>query len=215
MHLSSEPPPLPARPRAPVAPAAAPVQPRRVAAAAALALTLAATAPLAAELDRLLTVPSVDLQRYAGTWHEIARLPNRFQAQCASEVTATYTPRDDGAVDVVNRCRTQSGTLDAAEGLARPRDETNTKLTVSFLPAALRWLPFGRGDYWVIALDPAYRWVMVGEPRREFLWVLAREPVMPQDTLESLLGRAREAGFPVERVTLSAQRPTPQPTPAK
>ena len=188
--------------------------PHRVAAAAALALALATTAAHAAELDRLLTVPSVDLQRYAGTWHEIARLPNRFQAQCASEVTASYTPRDDGAVDVVNRCRTPAGTLDEAAGLARPQDDTNAKLTVSFLPPALRWLPFGRGDYWVIALDPAYRWVMVGEPRRAFLWVLAREPVMPQDTIESLLGRAREAGFPVERVTLSAQRPPP-PTPPK
>jgi apolipoprotein D and lipocalin family protein len=211
MHTSPEPAPLPARPRVPVTAAAASLPPRRVAKAAALALTLAATAPLATALDRLLTVLSVDLQRYAGTWHEIARLPNRFQAQCAAEVTATYTPRDDGTVGVVNRCRTKAGTLDAAEGLARPQDDTNTKLTVSFLPSALRWLPFGRGDYWVIALDPEYRWVMVGEPRREFLWVLAREPVMPQDTLESLLGQAREAGFPVERVMLSAQRPPPSP----
>ncbi len=214
MHTSSDPASLPARPRVPLAPATAPAPTRRVVAAAALALALAATAAHAAELDRLLTVPSVDLQRYAGTWHEIARLPNRFQAQCVSEVTATYTPRDDGTVAVVNRCRTPAGTLDSADGLARAQDDTNAKLTVSFLPPALRWLPIGRGDYWVIELDPDYRWLMVGEPRREFLWVLSREPVMPKDTLESLLGRAREAGFPVDRVMLSAQRP-PSPTPEK
>ncbi|RPH44550.1 MAG: hypothetical protein EHM87_10090 [Burkholderiales bacterium] len=189
------------------------VTPTAVARTAALALALAllAVAPLAGALDRLLAVPRVDLQRYAGTWHEIARLPNRFQAQCAADVTATYTPRDDGTVAVVNRCRTEDGTVEAAEGIARPEDDTNARLSVSFLPPALRWLPIGRGDYWVIELDPEYRWAMVGEPRREFLWVLSREPVLPKDTLESLLGRAREAGFPVDRVVLSAQRPGPPP----
>ena len=175
------------------------------------ALALVAPAPAAAAPEPLPTVARVDLQRYAGTWHEIARLPNRFQAQCVAEVTATYTPRADSAVDVVNRCRTKDGSIDAADGLARPQDDTNARLTVSFLPALLRWLPVGRGNYWVIELDPAYRWVMVGEPRREYLWVLAREPALPAGTLESLLGRAREAGFPVERVMLSAQRPPPVP----
>ena len=174
-------------------------------------VALLAHAPAAAAAEPLPTVARIDLQRYAGTWHEIARLPNRFQAQCVAEVTATYTPRADGAVDVVNRCRTKDGSIDAADGLARPQDDTNARLTVSFLPALLRWLPVGRGDYWVIELDPAYRWVVVGEPRREYLWVLAREPALPAGTLESLLGRAREAGFPVERVMLSAQRPAPDP----
>ncbi|MFM1991015.1 MAG: hypothetical protein RJA99_3972 [Pseudomonadota bacterium] len=166
----------------------------------------AATAPLAAQ-PSLPTVPSVDVQRYAGTWHEIARLPNRFQAHCAGEVTATYAPRADGAIAVTNRCRTASGALDEAEGVAMPQDGTNAKLSVTFLPSWLRWLPVGRGDYWVIDLDPDYRWVMVGEPKREYLWVLAREPVLPAATLERLLGRAKEAGFPTDRVVGSAPKP--------
>jgi apolipoprotein D and lipocalin family protein len=164
---------------------------------------------------RLLAVPSVDPQRYAGTWYEIARLPNRFQAHCTGEVVATYTPRPDGAIAVVNRCRTGDGDWDVAPGLAQPLDGSNARLRVSFLPAGLRWLPFGRGDYWVLELDPDYRWAMIGEPGRDFLWVLSRQPVLPQDTLESLLGRAREMGFAVDRVRLTPQKPPPvDPPPA-
>lgn len=179
----------------------------RRAAGIAVAFALAVATASAWAQQRLLTVPSVDVQRYAGTWHEIVRLPNRFQTQCASEVTATYAPRADGAIDVTNRCRTANGALDEVEGIAMPQDGTNAKLKVTFLPSWLRWLPVGRGDYWVIDLDPDYRWVMVGEPKREFLWILAREPMLPADTLELLLGRAREAGFPTDKVVASAQKP--------
>jgi apolipoprotein D and lipocalin family protein len=191
------------------------MRPTRSSAGAQLAAAIVAAVACAGSIaqQRLLTVPQVDLKRYAGTWHEIARLPNEFQKQCAAEVTATYTPNDDGTVGVVNRCRTAAGDWDVAEGVATPQDATNAKLKVSFLPAAIRWLPFGRGDYWVIELDPDYRWVMVGEPQRKYLWVLSRDPLLPQDALESMLGRAREAGFPVDRIKLSAQKPPGAATP--
>jgi apolipoprotein D and lipocalin family protein len=181
-------------------------------AAAALATALAAlvpTSPVAAQ-QRLLTVPEVDLKRYAGTWHEIARLPNRFQQQCVAEVSAVYTLLENGTVAVVNRCRTAEtgdAAWDQAEGVARSVDPSNAKLKVSFLPPALRWLPIGWGDYWVLELDPDYRWVLVGEPSREYLWILSRTPMLPQDTLEGMLGRAREMGFPVDKVKLSPQKP--------
>lgn len=174
-------------------------------AAAALALLVA---PVIAQ-QRLLTVPMVDLQRYAGEWYEIARLPNRFQEQCAGEVTATYTPTDDGAVRVLNRCRTEQGGWDVVEGVARPVDDSNAKLKVNFLPSPIRWLPFTSGDYWVLELDPDYRWALVGEPTRRNLWVLSRQPVLAEDALEGLLGRAREMGFPVDRVKLTPQKPPP------
>jgi apolipoprotein D and lipocalin family protein len=195
-------------------------------AAAALAATLAAATPAAHAQPGLLTVPAVDLQRYAGLWHEAARLPNRFQSHCVADTTARYTPRDDGTVTVVNRCRTKAeGTpeWDEAEGLARPVDATNARLKVSFLPAALRWLPIGWGDYWVIELDPEYRWAVVGEPDRRYLWVLSRTESLPRETLDGILGRARERGFPVDRVvradggsapgTGSAATATPAPPP--
>ncbi len=131
---------------------------------------------------------------------EVARLPNRFQSQCAGDVVARYAPREDGSIDVTNRCRTASGETDEADGLAMPQDETNARLKVSFLPAALRWLPFGRGDYWVLALDADYRWAMVGAPSRDYLWILSRTPALPDERLELLLGQAREMGFPADRV---------------
>ena len=179
---------------------------------AALAVPLFALAPGAAtaQAPRLLTVPGVDLQRYAGTWYEIARLPNRFQAHCVGDTTATYTPNPDGTVAVLNRCRTREGAIEEADATAWPQDATNAKLKVSFLPQAIRWLPFGRGDYWVLELEPGYGWVLVGEPGLRYLWVLARQPAMPKDTLEGLLGRAREMGFPVDRIEFTPQAPAPR-----
>lgn len=192
-------------------PASRPAPLVRAARAAACALALGAPlaalpAPTGAELPRLLPVPRVDPQRYAGIWYEVARLPNRFQTQCASDVVATYAPRPDGTIDVTNRCRTESGALDEAGGLAKPQDATNARLRVSFLPAALRWLPFGRGDYWVLALDADYRWAMVGAPSRDFLWILSRQPTLPDDELGTLLGQAREMGFPADQVVRTPHR---------
>ena len=88
-------------------------------------------------------VPTVDLVRYAGTWYEIARLPNRFQKECVSDVTATYSLLGDGQILVVNRCRTASGEMKEAEGKARRKgeDAPTSKLQVRFAPAILSFLP--------------------------------------------------------------------------
>jgi apolipoprotein D and lipocalin family protein len=202
---------LPGRLRAALAAALA-----AVVAALSLAPTLAAASPAAHAQPRLPTVPAVDLQRYAGLWHEVARLPNRFQSHCVGDTTARYTPRDDGTIGVVNRCRTNADgepRWDEAQGVAHPVDATNARLQVSFLPAALRWLPIGWGDYWVIELDPEYRWAVVGEPGRRYLWVLSRTASLPRETLDGLLGRAREMGFPVERVLRSGNGTAPAAAP--
>lgn len=177
------------------------------------ALALLVTAGALAQ-PRLLAVPRVDLERYAGTWHEVARLPNRFQDDCVSEVTATYAPRPDGTLSVVNRCRTAQpgdGAVVEAEGEAWPVDESNAKLKVSFLPGWLRWLPVGRGDYWVVELDADYRWALVGEPSRRTMWVLSRTPSLPAETLEGILGRAKEMGFETGRAIVSPAQAGPPP----
>src|SRR5919112_3421004 len=75
------------------------------------------------EKEPLRVVPSVDLPRYAGLWYEVARLPNRFEEKCAGDVTAEYTPRDDGRITVVNRCRKRDGQMTEAEGVARLADK--------------------------------------------------------------------------------------------
>jgi apolipoprotein D and lipocalin family protein len=145
----------------------------------------------------LVPVPSVDLSRYVGTWYEIARLPNRFQQKCSGDVTATYTMLDDGNITVVNRCRQEGGELTTAEGLARltSEDGSNAKLKVRFAPAFLSFLPFVWGDYWIIDLAPDYSYAVVGEPGREYLWILARVPVMDDNTLSGILDRVRKQGY--------------------
>jgi len=122
-------------------------------------------------------VSDVDLERYTGKWYEIASFPQHFQRGCVAS-TATYTLRDDGRIDVLNECRDQSfdGELRQAEGIAWIVDpsQSRAKLKVQFF-----W-PFS-GDYWIIDLDPDYRYAVIGHPSREYLWILSRTPTMQPD----------------------------------
>ena len=136
----------------------------------------------------LQTAESVDLQRYMGTWYEIARLPNHFQSKCASDVQARYR-MDGGVVRVLNRCRKPDGTVTKAKGIAKVVPGSgNAKLRVSFF-----W-PF-YGNYWILALDPEYRWVLVGEPRRKYGWILSRTTSLDGSIVERVLTRAEQLGY--------------------
>ena len=145
----------------------------------------------------LQVVPSVDLKRYMGTWYEIARLPNPFQKKCISDVTAFYTILEDGTIRVVNRCRTETGEFIESEGKARRKsdDEPNSKLEVRFAPAFLSFLPMVWGKYWVIDLAPDYSYAVVGEPNREYLWILSRTQAMTQETYDAIALKLRERGY--------------------
>ena len=161
------------------------------------ALVLAAGAVSAAE--PLVTVGDVDLARYAGQWHEVAKYPNRFQQQCVGDTTATYALRDDGKVSVANRCRTRDG-YEEVSGVARRVDGRTDRLQVSFLPVALRWLPIGWGDYWVIELAPDYRYAVVGEPSRQYLWVLSRTPALSPEDRRAIEARLPAHGYDPARL---------------
>lgn len=151
-------------------------------------------------------VGHVDLERYAGTWYEQARLPMYFQRKCASDTTANYRLNADGTVAVTNRCRRADGGLQEAEGIARMVGGRTSTLEVRFAPAWLSWLPVVWGDYWVIALDEAdYQWAMVGAPKADYLWILSRSPRLDPAVLEDLLAQARAMGYPVERVVATPQ----------
>ncbi len=152
------------------------------------------------------TVRSVDLDRYAGDWFEIARFPNRFQTKCAGDVKARYTRRPDGKIDVVNSCRTSDGGTTQAAGLARVDDTaTRAKLKVRFAPAALSWLPFVWGDYWIIGLDEGYQWAVVGSPDRNYLWILSRTPALDGASYERAIELARAKGFDVAKLVRTKQ----------
>ena len=147
----------------------------------------------------LTVVPSVDLVRYSGQWYEIARLPNRFQKKCGGEVTANYTLRPDGKITVLNRCRREDGKEIKAEGMARlsAKGQPNSVLKVRFAPAFLSFIPQVWGDYQIIALSADYTHAVVGNPGREYLWILSRSPRMDEVTFNRLTEEAKAQGFNV------------------
>lgn len=145
------------------------------------------------------TVPALDLPRYLGTWYEIDRLPMRHEPEDATDVSAHYTLDEDGSIRVRNRCL-RDGELVEAIGQAKPIDASNSRLEVSFLPEGLRWIPFTKGDYWVILVDGGYTAALVGSPDRKYLWLLSREPRMDEITRQHYIAYARQQGFDVDRM---------------
>lgn len=181
-----------------------------------LALALGATSCATSTTERLglpplQTVDAVDLQRYTGTWYEIASYPQRFQEGCTG-TTATYSLRDDGQIAVLNRCRKRSlqGEESRAEGRARVTDpSTNAKLEVSFFG------PFW-GDYWIIDLGSDYQYAVVGHPGRDYLWILSRTPTMDDAVYRGILERLKAKGYQLDRLqrTLQVEAAPPATAPA-
>lgn len=147
----------------------------------------------------------LDLDRYIGTWFEICRLPLKWEDAAASDITATYALGEDGKIRVENRCLDKEGKPDRAIGVAIPQDSSNARLKVSFLPKFLRWIPFTRGDYWVLAVSPDYSVALVGTPDRRNLWLLARSAALPTDQVENYLAVAKSQGFDLDRLITPRQ----------
>jgi apolipoprotein D and lipocalin family protein len=138
------------------------------------------------------TVPRVDLARYTGDWHEIASFPAWFQRGCTG-TKANYTLREDGTIRVVNTCQ-RGGRTSTIQGTARVvPDSGNSKLKVSFF-----W-PF-EGDYWILELDPDYRWAAVGSPDRRYLWILARPSHLDPEVVADLKIKLAAKGYDVGRL---------------
>ena len=146
----------------------------------------------------------VDLDRYLGRWYEVASFPQCFQQGCVA-TTANYTLRDDGRIRVENECR--DGSFDAelrrVEGVAWVTDPNGSqaKLKVQFF-----W-PFS-GDYWIIELDPEYRYAVVGHPSRDYLWILARTRTLNSVVYEALRARIEAQGYDLGRLNRTPQPPT-------
>ena len=140
------------------------------------------------------TVDSVDLQKYIGKWYEIAKIPNSFQKKCDRNTTATYTLRDDGKIDVINRCIEKDGSINEAKGIAEVVDrKSNAKLEVSFvriLGIQLFW-----GDYWIIGLDKDYNYAVVGNPSRKYGWILSRTPKLSEKDMDIVFEILKKQGY--------------------
>ena len=170
-----------------------------------LGLALLASQAIA-ETPALTTIAALDVPRYMGTWYEIARTPNWFQKKCVGQSRADYQLQGDGSVQVINRCPLASGEMNEAIGQARQLGgPTSPKLEVRFAPAWLSFIPAGWGDYWVVDIDEAYQWVIVSEPSRKYLWLLARQPRLTADLRQQLLQRLERLGFSTAQLLLAGE----------
>ena len=153
------------------------------------------------------TVPAVDLKRYSGKWYEIAKLPNKFQKQCVGNTTAEYLLKDEGNIEVVNRCLKKDGQYDDAKGKAKVKDkQSNAKLEVRFAPAVLSFIPQVWGDYWIIDLEPNYQYAVVGSPDRKYLWILSRAAEMNDATYQNILRKIEKMGYDPNKLVKTPQK---------
>ena len=152
------------------------------------------------------TIATLDVPRYMGTWYEIAKFPNRFQAKCVANTRARYLAQTDGSVQVLNSCITADGSTIDALGLAKQiGTATSPKLQVRFAPVWLSWLPMVWGDYWVIDLDADYQLAAVSDSKREYLWVLSRTPQVNDKAYGALMERLKSQHFEVEKLERTTQ----------
>ncbi|HYQ16896.1 MAG TPA: lipocalin family protein [Polyangiaceae bacterium] len=138
-----------------------------------------------------LDVAQVDLSRMQGKWFEIASLPRQSQAGCTG-TTATYQLKSQTELLVVNECHDGSlqGPLKRVAARAVATDPSvPAKLSIDF--------GFAYGDYWIIEVADDYSYAVVGHPTRDYLWILSRDRALPTATLDGVLSRAKNRGFPV------------------
>lgn len=152
-----------------------------------------------AELE---VVESVDLERYMGTWYEIARYPNRWQKDMVA-VTVEYELRDGSETKFrirnEGRVKTLDGRVKTSKAKARVVDQdTNAKIKVQFI-----W-PF-EADYWIIDLCDAYQWAVVGQPSRNNLWIIARDRALDDDVLDGIRERLHDQGYDPDRLEMTRQ----------
>ncbi|MBC9715214.1 lipocalin family protein [Streptomyces sp. TRM66268-LWL] len=159
--------------------------PRTAVISAAAAVLLAGTATAAwARAERTATtrppqsVPQLDVSRYAGTWYQIAAVPQLFEVQCKKNVKAVYSVDRPGAPGVRNSCDTWLGTSSSITGEAVPLDASNARLNVSFVNLAGGYRHTDRANYIVVGLDTRYRWAVVTDTDRRSGFVLSRTPAL-------------------------------------
>jgi apolipoprotein D and lipocalin family protein len=150
------------------------------------------------------TIDTVNLEKYAGTWHEFARLPNSFQKKCAHSTTASYALLLDGKISVLNRCVKANGQAAVAKGIARiPDEKFPGRLQVSFV--SLLGMRLFWGDYWIIGLADDYRYAVVGSPSKKYLWVLSRETSLASKDWLDIQNLLLEYAYAADQLIISGK----------
>lgn len=165
-----------------------------------VATSILLSACAAKPMKPLATVAKVEVPRYMGKWHEVARLPMFFQRGCVRS-TAEYVLKPDGTVSVTN-CAFKNGKPKQVRGTATVVDSrTNAVLEVRFNEWFSVFIPRAKkGNYFIVWLAPDYSAAAVGTPDRKCLWVLARKPALPAGTYREIIEHCRKLGFPVEKL---------------
>lgn len=152
------------------------------------------------KMPPLPTASQVDVQRYAGHWYEVFRLPNSFQRD-DSKAEAQYKVQADGTLQVVNTETRPDRTRETVTGTATVvPDGRNSRLRVRFEGLASLVPVPEEGNYWIIQVAPDYSTALVGTPDREYLWLLSRRPKISPEVRRRYQAEAQRLGFDVERL---------------
>ena len=143
------------------------------------------------------TVGPIDLNRYAGLWYEIARIPSYFE-RGDQNVTAEYTV-EGKRLRLVNTS-IRDGEIKTISGYATPTDLYNSKLKVKFDPV---FIP--EGNYWIIRCAPDYSYAVVSDPGRDYLWILYRNKKMPLELYNSIIFSLQTEDFDVSKIEKTVQ----------
>lgn len=148
--------------------------------------------------QKIIPVTGFSLDKYLGTWYEIARMPFKYE-NGLSDITATYSLRDDGKVSVVNRGIKDNGKEAVARGKAKFGAGKDTgHLRVSFF----LWF---YADYIITELDPAYQYALVASPPKYF-WILSRTPQLDSTVVKRLVSNAAALGYDTSKVIMTPQK---------
>lgn len=147
------------------------------------------------------TAEYVDIDRYLGKWYAISSLPQFFTRNCIGQ-TADYAAINPQTISVVNTCLKKNG-QSVIKGQAVVKNAaTNAELIVTFNSFFTRLFRV-KGDYTIVKLDPEYRYVLVGDKKRNSMWILSRTKVMPENDYVEYVDFANEQGFPVDKLVRS------------
>jgi apolipoprotein D and lipocalin family protein len=151
------------------------------------------------------TVDFVNLDQYLGKWYEVASIPQFFQRKCVGNTTAEYSGTNGELIKVVNSCDTKSGKRQSAEARAKVTDKTtNAKLKVTFVKM-FDWIFAFGGNYWIIDLAEDYSYAVVGEPSKEYAWILSRTPAISEQDLAAATKSLISNGYDLCLVLSSIQ----------
>lgn len=144
------------------------------------------------------TEKQVDVKQYMGLWHEIARLPHKYQKECVKSSAEYSWNEENNTVNVLNTCIKANGDKRSIKGFAYATNDNNSKLKVQFF----KWIS---GCYWILDVADDYSWAVVGNPCMDMAWVLGREEEMEKAELQKRLDLLTESGFDISNMVFRGE----------